>query len=499
MKKSSEFNLTAKRLLAAALTVLMFSASFAVLAGCGGGKSGGETAAAADATETEAPTETEMLRPDLPDVNFGDSEFRILHWYVPSWGFNNSRDLVAEEETGDPINDAVFRRNMNIEEKYGVFFTASYMDNNELIREYTNVVMSASADYDVIVPRLVDSVSLVTKGYYYDLTSLPYINFENPWWDQGAVRDLSLGGRLFMAASDITIIDKDATSAMIFSKKLAGDLGLPNMYELVLKGGWTLDRLVEYCAGALADLDGDGQFGEGDRYGAYLFRDFAMSCFTGCGGLFAVKDESDLPVFSFYTERNIELCDRILDLMYDPTLCVRGGDRLKMFSADQLLFSWIRLDDVTRMRSSETDFGIIPTPKYDEAQDVYKSCVSVHTCGLLTAPVTTTSENAERIAVILEALAAESRGLLIPAYYDITLKTKYVRDAESVEMLDIIFENRVYDVGDIYGFGTLSSDWLFLTDSGKRDVVSLYEKKRKMIDKDIEKLREALAELADAG
>ena len=110
----------------------------------------------------------------------------------------------------------------------------------------------------------------------------------------------------------------------------------------------------------------------------------------------------------------------------------------------------------------------------------------MHTCGLLTAPVTTTSENAERIAVILEALAAESRGLLIPAYYDITLKTKYVRDAESVEMLDIIFENRVYDVGDIYGFGTLSSDWLFLTDSGKRDVVSLYEKKRKMIDKDIE-------------
>ena len=59
--------------------------------------------------------------------------------------------------------------------------------------------------------------------------------------------------------------------------------------------------------------------------------------------------------------------------MYDPTLCVRGGDRLKMFSADQLLFSWIRLDDVTRMRSSETDFGIIPTPKYDEAQDVYKA------------------------------------------------------------------------------------------------------------------------------
>ena len=46
---------------------------------------------------------------------------------------------------------------------------------------------------------------------------------------------------------------------------------------------------------------------------------------------------------------------------------------------------------------------------------------------------------------------------VIPAYYDVQLKTKIARDDESSEMLDIIFAGRKYDLGSIYDWGGLTS------------------------------------------
>ena len=39
------------------------------------------------------------------------------------------------------------------------------------------------------------------------------------------------------------------------------------------------------------------------------------------------------------------------------------------------------------------------------------------------------------------------------AYIDRALTYKYLRDEESADMLDIIFDNRVYEVVDIYKWG----------------------------------------------
>ena len=42
---------------------------------------------------------------------------------------------------------------------------------------------------------------------------------------------------------------------------------------------------------------------------------------------------------------------------------------------------------------------------------------------------------------------------LTPAYYDITLQGKAVRDEESADMLDIIFASRIFDLGNMYQLG----------------------------------------------
>ena len=61
-----------------------------------------------------------------------------------------------------------------------------------------------------------------------------------------------------------------------------------------------------------------------------------------------------------------------------------------------------------------------------------------------------------KTGLILEALVYESRYTLLPAYYDINLKSKMARDEESSAMIDIILDSRLYDLGELYGWGDMA-------------------------------------------
>ena len=50
----------------------------------------------------------------------------------------------------------------------------------------------------------------------------------------------------------------------------------------------------------------------------------------------------------------------------------------------------------------------------------------------------------------MELMACESMKTVIPVYYDTVLKNKYARDERSIEMLDLIYENRICDLGDTF-------------------------------------------------
>jgi len=74
---------------------------------------------------------------------------------------------------------------------------------------------------------------------------------------------------------------------------------------------------------------------------------------------------------------------------------------------------------------------------------------------------------------MLEALQSESAKTVRPAYYDIALKTKYTRDDDSVEMLDLIFNTRVVDIGDTTLCGEIRDGFMAqMFSSNNRDLAS---------------------------
>ena len=147
----------------------------------------------------------------------------------------------------------------------------------------------------------------------------------------------------------------------------------------------------------------------------------------------------------------------------------------------------MRLDEVTNMRASDADFGILPIPKYEEAQDKYYSMVSRYITGLPSIPITLTGEKLDEVGLVLEALSAESYYTLIPEYIETSLKTKNSRDAESADMLDIIINNRVFDPMHIYNFGSFSSDYLSLGDTADKNIASWLKSKQKLVQKTIDR------------
>ena len=66
------------------------------------------------------------------------------------------------------------------------------------------------------------------------------------------------------------------------------------------------------------------------------------------------------------------------------------------------------------------------------------------------ANIRNTCSNPEGTSAIMEALFEESSYTLRDAYTERALKYKSTRDDESIEMLEIIFSNVVYDIGVVF-------------------------------------------------
>jgi len=492
-------HISPKRIFALVLAVLMIGG--ALLSCADGGNEPSATTTAGPSDTSDVSESETRLYPDLPEMDFDGYTFKVLHWYVTGWDHRMNKDIYAETENGDPINDAVYKRNLYMAEKYNVFFSIQNEAQNNVISMTQKFISSGEDAFDVVYARMTDVTSLLTGGYFLDLNNLEYVDFSKPWWDHNSVESLSVMGKLYLVASDINIIDKDATAAIAFNKEYAVDNQFPDLYALVNDGTWTMDKMMSLYKGKSRDVNGDGKIdAENDVYAFLGKNDVTGSFFLGGGGTFVSKDENDVPYLSFSSERNYNIAEKIFEIIYDPdnfynqhTMQKTIDDNAfeQYFANGHGLFYWMRLDNVSSMRASETDFGILPIPKFDDAQKRYYSMVSVHTAGLITVPKTATDPS--RTGFILEALSAESKYTLIPAYIEVALKGKYVRDNESEGMLDLIFDTRTYDLGDVFNFGSLAGDWLGIGNSGNSDVASFYAKHEKNTQKAIDKFIENIS------
>ncbi len=502
-----------KRWIALLLAILV---ALPTLAACGGSGEGADTTTAyqdggdqsTTAATTVATTETTDGKAvaNVPaDANYADHTFTF---YI-SGNIENDReknDFGAENITGEALNDAIYTRNMAIEDKLGIkIATVEDYDKasegkGKAYKRLTTAYTAGDTDLDAAMICGYDCSTLAYTGYLYDLNKLPYVDVAQPWWDQKVNTDLTINGKLFYSTGDISTADNDATCAILFNKDLAAENNLEDHYKLVEDGKWTIDKMAELAKTVVADLNGDGAYDANDRVGAIIWDDTMMALVNGAGVRCCTLDDKGELVLTLNDERTLSVIDKVSTYFYADEMGYAYQrisyditTPLSMFSNKQALYYTQLLDLVSYLRDSETDFGILPHPKLTEEQKEYYNTIGSYHSVFLCVPGV--QEDAERTGVILESLAAESQNIVTPAYYEQTLVGKYVRDEESVATLDIILATRVYDLGWFYQIGNYPGVIMNLWRNHKSDFNSVYKPTERIALKTLQTINDAFAKL----
>lgn len=472
-----------------------------------------ETAAATE-SQTEVVTEEPREYADLPEKDYGGQETKIFIAYNVETGTTNfgvsKNEFGAHEENGDVVNDTRYKRNTAVEEMLNVTisdFDYNYENNldcvHDSVRTFVDkLIMAGDNDYAFMLLPGYSVCALAQKGSLQDLNSMQYLGLDKPWWDQKANADLTIMDHLFFTTGDISTADNDATCTVLFNKVVAENFDLPDIYELVLEGKWTLEKFYSLCSDVSKDLNGDGKYDETDQYGAMVWDDIAMAVVNSTGDKCATTDADGNVILTLNNERTVNALEKYVEFGRDTSQCfqyqraVDASDTvaINMFSGNQVLFFMQLMQIVPKLRDMEADFGIIPFPKYDETQDSYYNTVGSWHSVFFCMPMG--SADPEMSTILAEALACESKYTVTDAYYDVNLKTKAARDEQSAAMLDIIFETRVYDLGWYYQFGTYNEAVMNLVrlNQKEQEFTSMYTKKEKAAQKAVDKLNTAFAE-----
>ena len=474
----------------ALILVLLFLAAL-LLGACGeeNAPAAAETTAAdasadtASAVTAAAETNRSEIKDGLPELDFDGQEIRILFR-----GGMNEGEWFVESETGDVVGDAVYRRNSDVMERLNVSFvlTPSGTANAQALPgSVTSAILAGSDEYDVIAWAQYVVLPLSIDGMFTNLIDAPYIDTDAPWWNTAYMDAISIGNSSrFFLVGDVTLTALKNTSAAFFNKNLFESyIGSPDgFYQDVADGKWTVDLLREYAEKAYADLNGNNKADDGDLFGIA-----ATNCANtehyaiACGMEFSKRDADGIPALAVNTERNVRAAEKIYDLYYNTVgMNLLTDDKsfttdslAKVFAADQLLFMTIWVQTADNLRDMESDYGIIPYPKLDEAQEQYRTLIH-DTASMVTIPATCT--RADTVCAVLEALSAESYRTVTPAYYEVALKTKYARDNISIQMIDLLHSQATTDFAYAYNYALNDVGILMRTviKDGNKDFVSLY-------------------------
>jgi len=457
--------------------------------------SGGTTETPKDTTsptETTAPQDTIVYEEDaLPKLDFEGTEISILATdNVKYYGC----DVSVEELNSEPVNDSIYNRELFVEDRLGVEINAVKILRDDFMTEANKQLNSFDDTYHIYSYITYAMSAMVFDGSLVNLRDVEYLDLEKPWWAQKFNYAASIDGELYQATGSITTSLHRSLFAVFYNTKLAEDYSdskpeLSNLYDLVNSSKWTYDKFYELGSDIYRDLNGNSESDADDFYGIGFRAQIPTDAIYSAFDITILSPTSDgWFELALNTDKFYSALEMINNTLHNTTGCFSSTEYTNedfdnKFASGNLLFNISRLVAVesTGLRNMTDDYGILPYPKYDEAQSEYYSFAHDQYISF-GIPVTNTDPDVS--GAVLEALASYSYRETEPIYLDMALKGKYMNDAESRMMIDIIVDGFKVDTAWIYpatlaaNFGGSFRDKL---ESGSGDYASSYTKIQKNI------------------
>ncbi|HAN21692.1 MAG: hypothetical protein A2Y15_02060 [Clostridiales bacterium GWF2_36_10] len=447
------------------ILLLLFALMSSVVASC----NTTPNESSAETNSTESTTSDTELFGNLPDVTYGDAEITILV-EGDHRGLYQSVEIMQNETSPELINSAVALRNTLVEEKFKVKIVEIRTAAGEAMNQLIMNNQTGGTDlYDIVMPYIPDAAALALQDYFYKLNDNENLHLDQPYWDQRSIKGLSINEENYFITGDFSLLSLACTHAIVFNKDLVTENNLENPIDLVKDGEWTLDKMAEMARKVTSDSNGTAGMQYNDTYGFLVNGNFPTSMVVASGESLTGKDANDLPILTIDTERAANVFSKVFGIINDKQV----SGRIESFQSEvqalnktvwqaateavankKALFRAMAVADIPELGDFECNFGILPIPKYDEEQTEYYSLISTIYATSAAIPVTNSQEDFNRAAVILDAICQASTDTVKQNYYEVMLKLRKIQDDESAEMLDLIFGNRVYDLGIIFGWGS---------------------------------------------
>ena len=437
--------------------LLLTLAQLAVITACGGSDVPATTDETTDASE--ATTIADNTTASLPEKDMEGFALRISSVDPAELSWSNIA-IVADEQNGDLLSDALYRRNSWLEETYNFKFEVTERANKS---NMYSEVLAGDDLYDIYMIYDIQTASVIKACRSWN--DLPYVDLTQAWWNPSATELFCIDGNQLLTAGDMTLTYISRAMCYLFNKEIYADMQKSeNLYELAAEGKWTADRFFALAAEAVRDLNGDQVYNENDQYGVFGNpRAYYNTLMEGAGFKYVDRDENGTYTFGLHqNEAAINWIEKIVAFeAVNPNLSYNTGTLVyeikpdTLFASGQALFHIQAMPHtIEQLRSMEDEFGILPLPKADEKQENY---ISPAYGGLLTAlPKTLPEERLENVGLLLEAMTRMTYHDILPTYKEVLLKTKYSRDDESSAMLDIIFSEISFDPGIVLWCSNIS-------------------------------------------
>ncbi len=429
-----------------------------------GGPNGGETTTQPD----DVLPEDEIF--ELPaDTYYGNNRsFNMLLRSNSMRGKATDEWFVGESlaEDADIVERAVFNREITIETQLGIQFNYIFSEGSAESQVIDDFKADAGLnEFHICGLGSFQAPKLIADGLCYNLYDVPHINLEKVWWGSrsGMAQDLTINNRLYMISGDASLMAQGKALAMYVNKNLLEvrtSLKITDIYAIVNKGEWTIDKLLEMTKGITADTNKDGGYDEKDVWGNNIYMATILDGYLAAFNIDVVTNDGGIYFVALNTPSMTTACNKLYELIYeeDRTWVARdtkgayGGksEQMAFFQNSHTVFTHGGFEWATDgFRFMSDDYGVIPYPKLNTEQQRYGSMLSdVYTAFVI--PATQTEGELEFTGAVMETLAHESYYTTTEAYYEILLKQRSTRDEESKAMLDLIHDCIDYNIGYSY-------------------------------------------------
>ncbi|MBR5870175.1 MAG: hypothetical protein IKZ09_03995 [Clostridia bacterium] len=444
---------------------------------------------------TEATTEPQTPLEMLGERDLGGMVYTVFDCnYLQDLYVN----IPGEEQTGDIVNDILLERDALLEERYNC--SIAYFQSDSM-SHLSKMVAAGDNDWQMMIAEMVQLGTQATSGMLANMCEVPYLEMNSAWWNPLLYENMRLHDAMYFSSSAIAQSVYQTPTCLYLNLKLYDDYDFSeDIYQTVIDGKWTVDVLNQMTSGMNQDLNADNKWSVYDDFFGLAVHPtvepiHTMLISTGVS-LSKINETGDRITADLTGDAHlIEVIEKLGDMFTTIKYNKINDFSTILFKEDRALFLMHKLESASmHLRDMESDYLILPCPKWDENQEQYRTYMSQYGCCTIAVPLT--AQENEDAGFMTEAMARSSYELVRPIAYDMVYKDKTSRDPRTVEVLDILLDSLYIDFTYLYDFGGITSNMQNPVFKGD-PLVSMLEKRQSACNDAVETFIEAWKPLED--